>query len=122
MALNARGVESTRVPYVPISVRANHSAHELGVEALVDTGYTGFVVVPQGSFPNDAAPRHRLRLQLADGSTVLAPAYRGVLRIGAYTLTDIAITDLGDETIIGMQVVGHFTLTIDHARRLTLEP
>lgn len=120
--MNGGRVESTHVPYISVSVRAYHAPRELAVEALVDTGYTGFVVVPHGSFTADTPPAHRLRLQLADGSTVVAPAYRGELRIGAHTLADIAITELGDEAIIGMQVVGRFTLTIDHGRLLTLAP
>jgi predicted aspartyl protease len=118
--VNGERVESTHVPYTSVSVRAYHSPRELAVEALVDTGYTGFVVVPLSSFAAATAPAYRLRLQLADGSTVLAPAYRGELRIGTHTVADIAITELGDEAIIGMQVVGQFTLTIDHGRLLTL--
>ncbi len=88
----------------------------------MDTGYTGFVVVPHGSFAADTAPAHWLRLQLADGSTVVAPAYRGERRIGTHRVADIAITELGDEAIIGMQVVGRFRLTIDHGRLLTQAP
>jgi len=122
MAVDDQRVESARVPYAPLTVAASHATRELDFEALVDTGYTGFVVVPRGSFTNGGAPTHRLRLQLADGSIVFAPAYWGSLRIGTTTVPDIAITEMGDEAIIGMQVLGHFTLTIDHGRTLTLEP
>ncbi len=122
MAVNDQRVQSTRVPYAPIAVTADHAATELAFEALVDTGYTGYVVVPQGSFTNGAVLEHRLRLRLADGSTIVAPAYRGTLRIGAATLRPVAITEMGDEAIIGMQVVSRFTLTIDHGRILSLEP
>jgi hypothetical protein len=48
--------------------------------------------------------------------------YRGILRIGSTTIADIPITELGDEAIIGMQVMASFTLTIDHGRTLTLRP
>lgn len=120
--MNPQRVESRRVLYAPITVRAALAARELEFEALVDPGYTGYVVVPRGSFTTGEALRHRLRLQLADGSTVLAPAYLGVLRIGNTTLADIAITELGDEAIMGMQVMNHFTLTIDHGRTLSLQP
>jgi len=122
VAVNGQRVQSSRVPYAPITVGADHAARELEFEALVDTGYTGYVVVPQGSFTNGAVPEHHLRLRLADGSTVFAPAYRGVLRLGATTLRPVAITEMGDEAIIGMQVVSRFTLTIDHGHTLALEP
>jgi predicted aspartyl protease len=122
MAVNDQRVQSNRVPYAPIAVAADHAAGELAFEALVDTGYTGHVVVPRGSFMNGATPEHRLRLRLADGSTIVARAYRGVLRVGATTLRPVAITEMGDEAIIGMQVVSRFILTIEHGRILSLEP
>ena len=48
MAVNDRRVESTRVPYAPITVMDFRGTQELLFEALVDTGYTAFVVVPRG--------------------------------------------------------------------------
>jgi hypothetical protein len=52
---------------------------------------------------------------------VFAPAYRGVLRLGATTLRPVAVAETKDEAIIGMQVESRFTLTIDHGT-LALEP
>ena len=121
MAVGDGRVESTHVLHTPIVVHPAHAARELPFEALVDTGYTGLVVVPRGSFTDGAEPRHRLRLQLADSSVVVAPAYLGAVRIGGTTLLDVAITELGGEAIIGMQVLNHFTLTIDHGRTLVLQ-
>jgi predicted aspartyl protease len=90
-------------------------------EALVDTGYTGFVVVPVGSLPTADAP-HRVTLRLADGTPLTAPAYRGELVIGATCLASVLVTALGDSTIIGLQVLRSFTLTLDHGREIALQP
>src|SRR5579884_2737899 len=114
MALDERRIESSRVPYVPIVVVMSRDASEFRFEAVVDTGYTGFVVVPRGSFSGGTA--YQLRLQLADGSQLLAPVFQGSVRIGDTVLDDIAVTELGDEAIIGMRVIDYFTLTIDHGR------
>ena len=122
MEVDNPGVRSTHVPYVPLSITPEGSPREMGVEALVDTGYTGFVVVPTGSLDPGPTPRFQLRLRLADGSAIVAPAYRGRIRIGRVTLESVAITEMGDTVILGMQVIGRFRLVIDHGRTIALEP
>jgi predicted aspartyl protease len=115
-------VESTRVPYVPITVSAGTPARGLDAQALVDTGFSGFVAIPRGTLTNGAPPRQYLRWRLASDQTISAPAYRGSLRIGSTELTDVVVIELGSQFIIGMQVLNRFTLTIDHGRVLILEP
>jgi predicted aspartyl protease len=119
--MNRPRVESNHVPYVPITVHSTISAQSDGFEALVDTGYTGSVVVPVGAFSSNVPGRHRRFLRLADGSTVAANAYPGEVRIGATTPIQVAITELGGEAIIGMQVLDLFRLTIDHGRTIALD-
>jgi predicted aspartyl protease len=120
MAIDDSVVRSEHVPYLPITVLLERSTRELAFEALVDTGYTGFVVIPMGSVASNAAPHH-LRLRLADGSSVIAPVYRGRLRIGRNTLEPVAVTELGDAAIVGMQVINRCTLVINHGESLSLE-
>ncbi len=122
MALNQRRVVSRRIPYIAVTVAKTPSSQPLETEALVDTGYTGFVVVPAGSFANGQPSTHRVTLRLADGSPITAPAYRGELRIGSTRLVSVLITELGSETIIGLRVLQFFTLTLDHGREIIIEP
>lgn len=119
--MNDRRIVSRRIPYIPVTVTTDTSL-SLEAEALVDTGYTGFVVVPIGSFTNGKPATHRVTLRLADQSPVTASAHRGALTIGTTRLAPVLITELGNATIIGMQVLQSFTLTIDHGRELVIEP
>lgn len=121
MAINDRRIVSRRVPYIPVTVTTDSSL-SIDAEALVDTGYTGFVVVPVGSFTNSKPATHRVTLRLADDFPVTASAYRGELRVGATRLAPVLITELGNETIVGLQVLQSFTLTLDHGRELSIEP
>lgn len=111
--MNDRRVLSQHIPYIPVTVAVD-TRLSLEAEALVDTG---FVVVPVGSFSNGKRPTHRVTLRLADDSPVTAPAYRGELTIGATRLSPVLITELGNATIVGLQVLQSFTLTLDHGRR-----
>ena len=65
---------------------------------------------------------HRVTLRLADGSPITASAYRGELRIGGSTIAPVLITELGDETIIGLQILQSFMLTLDHGREISIQP
>lgn len=119
--MNSRRIVSRRVPYLPVTVILDPSL-SIEDDALVDTGYTGFVVVPGGSFTNSRPATHRAALRLADGSPVTAPAYLGELAIGATRLAPVLITELGDATIIGLQALQFFTLTLDHGHEIAVEP
>ncbi len=122
MALNERRIVSQRIPYIPVTVAKSSSSQRRETEALVDTGYTGSVVVPAGFFTNGQPSSHRITLRLADGSPITAPAYRGELHIGSTRLESVLITELGNETIIGLKVLQSFTLTLDHGREIIIEP
>lgn len=113
-------MESTRVPYTPITVTAGSPPRVIETEALVDTGFTGFVVVPRGTLAGGNRPFQYLRWRLASDQSISAPAYRGSVYIGSTELPDVVIVERGSQAIIGMEALAHFTLTIDHGRTLTL--
>jgi len=123
MAVTSPRVTSTHIPFVPITVSSGSPASIVfEAEALLDTGFDGYVVVPRGTFTNGHPPRQYLRWTLAGGSTITAPAYYGSVIVGSTELPEVVITELGAEAIIGMQVVSRFTLTIDHGRTLSRAP
>lgn len=112
-----RPVLSSHFPYVPISLEVHERIID-DLEALVDTGFDGHVIVPTGSLSNGHPPDGHLRWQLADGSTVLAPFYLGSVRIGALAPIPAVVTVLGDEPIIGRGVTNNFSATLDHGQRV----
>ena len=113
-----RRVLSTHFPFIPLLLELGH--HVVRLEALVDTGFDGAIIVPADLVPDVELPLTYLRWKLADGSQVTAPAYRGTLQIG--DMTPLRVTVLGDETIVGRAVTNHFKVTLDHGRQLIVEP
>jgi predicted aspartyl protease len=65
MALNARLI-SERFPYVPITLTVRDFVVE--AEALLDTGFDGEIIVPDGFIPASMRPHRYLRWTLVDGS------------------------------------------------------
>ena len=119
MALNGRLV-SDRYPYLPIRPDVGYGPQEL--EALLDTGFDGDVVVPLALIARGRTPGGHHRWTLAGGSEVVAPLYFGMVQLGRTGPFPILITALGDEPILGLGVARRFTITLDHGRRVIVEP
>ena len=119
---NEERLVSLHFPYLPINVSAPGIDFE-GI-ALVDTGLEGGVVLPHSYLPLDVPPERHTRWIFADGSRRGAPIYRGSVTIGDFhTLPfPISVTIMGDEPIIGVQVIRHFSVILDHGRRVIVEP
>lgn len=49
-------------------------------------------------------------------------AYEGSVRIGTVSIAPVLVLALGDEVIVGANLIKHFTVTLDHGRRLIVEP
>lgn len=113
-------VVTTHFPYLPISFQVRRSSEN--VEALLDTGFSGDVIVPHIFIANGKTPDSHVNLQIADGSVVSAPAYLGTVQIGKRKLSPIVIIGLGNEPIVGCNFARYFTITLDHGRRLIIEP
>ena len=111
---------SLRFPFLPIRLRVRQQDER--VDALLDTGFDGHVVVPSDFVAGDQPPNGHLSWTLADGSGVLAPYYVGTVEIGTFGPFPAVITALGDEVLIGCAVASHFSITLDHGSRVIVEP
>jgi hypothetical protein len=64
---------SAHFPYIPVTVVLNKRIET--IEALLDTGFDGDLIIPEGLMTNGKPPDSYLRFTLADQVTsVLAPA------------------------------------------------
>jgi predicted aspartyl protease len=118
---------SFHYPYLPISLslaRSKTQVHSLkGFEVLVDTGFTGDLLIPSDWLSIEDIPHAHANWTMADGSEVMAPLLRGVLRFSTLkSELPVSIVSLGDQAIIGRGVIDQFQLTLDHGKRLVLEP
>jgi predicted aspartyl protease len=111
---------SERFPY--ISLRLTLGRYSRQIEALIDTGFDVDVIVPI-NFPNRGLqPFQFLDAYLADRSQISVPTFAGVARIGKVEIASVLVLTLGDVAIVGTNVISRFTVTLDHGRRVIVEP
>jgi predicted aspartyl protease len=112
-------VVSDRFPYLPVRLHVRDRSTE--VEALLDTGFDGHVVVP-AHLVTDGKPADTHSIwTLADGSEVVSSTYRGTAQIGDLPPVRVLISVLGDEPIIGRALTNRFPFTLDHGEQVIVE-
>jgi predicted aspartyl protease len=111
---------SPRFPYIRARVQVRH--WHTDVEALLDTGFDGDVVIPPGSVPDIGPPDGHSRWILADGSPVLTPYYVGMVWLAGLGPFSATVTVLGDEPLVGAGAARHVTIVLDHGRRVIVQP
>jgi len=111
-------VVSHNPPYALVRIRVRNESVE--AEALVDTGFDGAVIVPEGFLDANELPDGRVRWNLADGRGALFPTFLGSIQIGMLGPFDVSITALGNEVLLGRDLTDQLTLTFDHGKTLTI--
>jgi predicted aspartyl protease len=118
MAVNP-GVTSSRFPHFLIRLQVRQNTYE---EALIGTGFDGGIAVPPSLLEDVGPPDgHELWVPVV-GSPVTAPVYRGSFQVGDLGPFPAAVTALGDEILIGLEVVSRFAITLDHGQRVIVSP
>jgi len=126
----SKKLTSSKFLFLPLSirVRVSKSKHiELDTQALIDTGFSGDIVVPVTEELKPYTPGAYATWTMADGSEVLAPIFLGSIRFpqlddDVAEMVGVTVTVLGDQVLIGQSVLRHFTLTLDHGKQVILEP
>ncbi len=118
MALK-RDFISSHFPYLSIQLQVRQRQEQL--EVLLDTGFDGDIAIPKGLLTNGDLPDGLLPWQLADGSEIIAPAYIGRVKIGNTPSIPVVIITLGDEALIGQGIIKHFSITLDHGKKVIVE-
>jgi len=121
---------STKFPFLPLSVhvRVTNRKHiDLHTQALIDTGFSGDIVVPATEELKHSTPGAYATWTMADGSEVMAPIFLGRIRFPELNedvaeMVGITVTVLGDQALIGQSILRHYTLTLDHGKQVILEP
>ena len=107
------------------SLRVRYDASGVGGEAMaiVDTGFDGYLVIPESLLGRLPEPGYHRRYQTASGESVVVAVFEGTVELvdqpGRIQARLIA---LGDEYLIGIQTLNHFRVTLDHGRRVIVEP
>ena len=110
---------SSHFPYIPVKVTFRN--REEIVEALLDTGFDGDVILPEGFIENGEMADDFNPWRMANGSVIHAPTYRGSVQIGKKRIGEVLITILGHKPLIGRNVIVNFKVTLDHGKRVIVE-
>jgi predicted aspartyl protease len=121
---------SHKYPFLPLTIHVRVSTRkrlDLHTDALIDTGFSGDIVVPATGELKQETPGAYATWTMADGSEVLAPIFLGTIRFPGLEedvgeLVGVTVTVLGDQPLIGQSILKHFTLTLDHGKQVVLEP
>ena len=115
----SKKIVSSHFPYIPIEITFKHNKQTS--EALLDTGFDGYVVLPAGLVTNGEAPDLYESCQLADDSVIRVPVFIGSVKIAGKRFNKVTFIIMGDESIIGREIMKHFKITLDHGLKVILE-
>ena len=105
-----RGVfDNDHTPLVPIAV-ASTSGPSLFVDAVIDTGFSGFVQIPAAvAHELGLSPRITTETQYPDGRVATVPLAWGRITLGSETSEGFIHIQRGsDETIVGIEFLTVF--------------
>ena len=119
--MDAGRVVSHDFPYLPIRVAVQ--GWEAEAEALLDTGFSGELIVPANAIPQDIGPpTYFITYRVADDRVISSPVYYGDVEIpGLPPVTDVAIGALGSRYIIGVGIMELYRIVLDRAREVIVE-
>jgi predicted aspartyl protease len=111
---------SRHFPYLPLQLEILGRTHTL--EALIDTGFDGSLALPEQLFRAGEPPDGTIPCTLADGTTLAVNYYRGIVALNHLGRFRVMVLALGDEPLIGRGIIDRFSVTLDHGRRIVVEP
>ena len=110
---------SLLLPFVPVRIELGGRVFE--ENAILDTGFDGEIVIPQarvaGLQPDDSA-----RFVFPDGTVVEPDIFRGIVRLADMEPTVAEIAALGTEFIVGIRILRHYEVILDHGQRVIINP
>jgi predicted aspartyl protease len=74
---------NTKYPFLPLTIHvrvSNRKKIDLNTQALIDTGFSGDIVVPSTGELKPYPPDAYATWTMADGSEVMAPIFLGTIR------------------------------------------
>ena len=112
-----RTIERRNYPYLQISWYARGSQQQGW--AYLDTGFEGYLSVPESMMESLGLPDYLTPYRLAGGQLVWAPTYDGTLSLlGLDVPMSALIIALGTELLLGRQIIDHLIVTFEYGQRI----
>ena len=118
----AEATFSERVPTLRVVLEIPEIGYRRQLEAFVDTASRRVWRLPRKLLPSDATALAGAPIRLAVGDLRYMPAYLGVVQIGSTRIEFVSVFELGNEPIIGLNIITRFRITTDHAQSISFEP
>src|SRR4051794_14249039 len=116
---------SPSFPYIRVRVTIKQPRvsrqQVIDLDAMIDTGFDGGVVIPRDLLDPTLEPVRYLPWSLADDSEILLPAFAGTVEIGSLPPVATVIMPLGDNSLLGRHVTDNFRVIFDHGQRVIVE-
>jgi len=113
-------IRSDRYPYLEVSLSIR--GLDQTVWAYVDTGFEGFLTIPETERERIGRPEREATFELADGSTVTLGVYVGAAQIlGLGQERRAGIVASGREYLLGRDAIDSLRVTFDRGRTLIAE-
>ena len=120
-----QAVTSSRYPYLSVHVEIfiqKTIVFEFDIEPKVDTGFDGGLTVSRGVIPDSIPPFGTSEWKLADETEIQTPAYIARVTIGSLAPVATLVIVLGDDPLLGRDVIDHFSLHFNHGNQVIVEP
>jgi predicted aspartyl protease len=99
---------SHKYPFLPLSIHvrvSNRKQIDLNTQVLIDTGFSGDIVVPATEELKQHQPDAYATWTMADGSEVMAPIFLGTIRFPELNadvaeMVGVTVTVLGDAALL----------------------
>lgn len=109
-------------PFPFLHLRLVISGSDQELNARVDTGFDGAIIVPDGFLDNIPTDFWTYRWTLADGSAVYATTCEGTIELDGFQALPVVVSSLGPEVLVGVEVLRHYRVILDHGQRVVVEP
>lgn len=110
-------------PFPYLRVRISLRDWETEAVALLDTGFTGDVMIPGDALPDDiGSPDSVNRYRVADDSIATSKMFYGDLEIPGFPpIENAAIGVMGSKYLIGEGIIRRYIVILDRGERVIIE-
>ena len=117
------GIVVMNDPFPYIRVRIVVRGWETEALALLDTGFTGDLVVPDDLIPERIGEPDYLRTyRVTDDRILTSPGFYGEIEIpGLPIISDVSVGAFGSRYLIGLGIIERYTVTFVRGERVIVE-